>query len=45
MLKSSHKKIKKHILKNDGKIDGQEKLKGNQYDQYIFNTVCMGTSF
>ena len=42
MLKPSHKKIQNTGIKNDGKIDAQEQLKWNQYDQYIFYTVCMG---
>ena len=43
MLKPSHKKIQNKGIKKDGKIDAQEQLKWNQYDQYIFYTVFMGT--
>ena len=42
MWKRSHIKIQITGIKKDGKIDAQEQLKWNQYDQYIFYTVCMG---
>ena len=41
MLKPSYKKIQNTGIKKDSKIDAQEQLKRNQYDQYIY-TVCMG---
>ena len=36
MLKLSHKKMQNTGIKKDGKIDGQEQLKWNHYDQYNF---------
>ena len=36
MLKTSHKKMQNTGIKKDDKIDAQEQLKWNQFDQYIF---------
>ena len=42
ILQPSLKKIQNTGIKKDSKIDAEEQLKWNQYDQYILCTVCRG---
>ena len=45
MLKPSHKKMQNIGIIKDGKINGQEQIKRNQYDQCIIYTVFMSIAW